>query len=421
MPKAKQKLRNLKVKEVSFVPSGDNPPARVLLFKAKPDPAPPTRRERIRKAFLELLRKARGGSSSSALEQEAARMAEAADQGADAEAGKGPGEPEIELRPDAPMDERLAALQARVAGIEEGLPPEQRVAALEARLTALADADAPDPDDPAVDPDDSDPEELDPDDPAAEPDGGPDENPKTTPAADGVPDGGKPGDSKDDDDAADAPPFAASGAGDNPPDDDEEKEPMKKFADVMAALSEADRAVVKAEIDARDAQILKLKPADPADPYAGLPDSIKKQLQDRDAEHAEMKKDLAKANRERGVAALAKQLMVKALPTKADDLAELLYEIPVEKRDQLVALIKAADEAVQRAGMLSQLGSDREGGARAGSAEATLQERVKEMRKADPRLTEASARVAAMKADPELYRQLQAEDAERVANAPRTH
>lgn len=200
-----------------------------------------------------------------------------------------------------------------------------------------------------------------------------------------------------------------------------EEEPVKKLSEILAGLPDADRAVVKAALDEsaakvteQAAEITKLKAAstEPPDPYAGLPTAVRKELEEGKAERAAMAKQLADLKVAGEREAFAKGLVFKALPGTPSEVADLIYDVPQEKRTKLVALLKAADAAAAQGGVLSTLGTDR--GDPASGALAKIEAIATELRKSNPALSIEKARTRAMQENPDLYEEAEAERRSRL-------
>lgn len=172
----KRRLRNITVKEISLVRAGDNPPARVLLFKSRePDPLPSvgerfrsalaTLRKRLgyepsaatRAEVLEEIEKAKGGlppwlQGKKPKDDAPDESADDAPDDADAEDADEPEDTE-EADPDAEDREEDKKVKKSLAAILAELPEDERavvsdaLAARDAELTKLrpAAALAPDP------------------------------------------------------------------------------------------------------------------------------------------------------------------------------------------------------------------------------------------------------------------------------------
>lgn len=203
------------------------------------------------------------------------------------------------------------------------------------------------------------------------------------------------------------------------------EEPVKKLSEILAGLPEADRAVVKAALDEGTAAVTKAKEehaaeiaklkADttPPDPYAGVPAAVRKRLEEADARNAQLEARVAKMQADGERAEFAKGLVFKALPGTPAELAELIYDVPVEKRTKLVAIVKALDAAAAQGGVLQTLGTDR-GDPAAGSALAKIEARAQEIVKAAPGTSIEKARTQAMHENPALYEEAEAERRERL-------
>lgn len=185
---------------------------------------------------------------------------------------------------------------------------------------------------------------------------------------------------------------------------------MAKTADeILAGLTDEDREVMKAQgaatATAHAAEIAKLKPA-PAtpDPLADVPEPVRKMIEkereDRAAEVAELRKshDALQAASER--AEFEKTLAVGGLAVPSSEIADLLFDVPAEKRAALVKILGAASTAAEL-GMSTPLGSDI--ATDPNGTDGKLAALAAEIRKADPTLTIEQARGEAYEQNPELY------------------
>lgn len=366
MPKATRRLRNLTIKEVSLVPHGDNPPARIVLYKAR---APRlTTRERFTH-LVGAVRKWIGDEPSEEVRKQLYDEVRSRQQGStvlDA----------LRQRMEA-LSESLQSIIWFPNDAEREQDTETLIAESVRQFADSIEADA-----------------------AALlagkiyklrvlwPDAPPEPAEFTKALSDVL-----------EDDAGDVADDSTAAGPENP---QPKEQPMaKNLAEILAGLTEADRAIVKTTIDGQAAEIVKLTPKEPVDPLAALPADVRKQLETADAERAELKKQVDEMRIEREREAFGKTLVLKALPVQIDEVVELLFGLPVEKRGKVVAILKAADEAVLRGGLLDTLGTDR--GAVAGSALQKIEERALELRKANPTISIEKARTQVLRENPDLY------------------
>lgn len=324
--KAKTRLRNLTVKEVSLVASPDNPPARVLLFKALHDPEEDARRIEEEEKGL-----------SPAERRKRARIR------AERDGKRQPGKVAKELY--------TRALQKLVEVLGHA-PSDELRSELFDDVTAFAlDAD------------------HNPAGPARTPEG----------------------------------PNMAD----------------KTFDEIVAALPDAERGAVQKVLDTQAAELKKqtdalavsaaeverLTPEEDEDPLKGVPEPVRKMIAEQastfEKRDAENKVKILKLETERDRATFAKTLdELDSLAGTQEEYVDLLFDVPAEKRDKLVAAFKAANSAA-RLGILTPLGSDR--GADEGSALGQIEAIAKEIQKLDPTKTIEQARVTAYERNPQLY------------------
>lgn len=210
----------------------------------------------------------------------------------------------------------------------------------------------------------------------------------------------------------------------------------KKLSEILAGLPEEERSVVQetlkaletkvtkaaedekaaatkyaTELSARDAEIAKLKKTEtPPDPMASLPTEIRKQWEEDRAANATLRAEVAKMQLDAQRTAFAKSLEpIEHLPVKQDDLVDMLFEVPVEKRTKIVALIKVASDLVASGRVFDTIGTDRnDPGSK--SAEAQVEALAGEMVKnSGGSVTLAKARAQVWAQRPDLVKQSEAE------------
>lgn len=179
---------------------------------------------------------------------------------------------------------------------------------------------------------------------------------------------------------------------------------------IAAAEKKAEEAAIKvADLEKRIAE----KSAEPEDAFKGLPAEVRKRIEEAEkkAEEAE------KAARDERDARLTQEFVQKAafcdgkLAIKSADLGPILkraYEGQVTKEDaaEIERVLKAAAETSKLTAVIGRDNGDD------ASAVQKIEAAAAEIRKADPKLTPAQARVEARRQNPDLAK---AEKAERAA------
>lgn len=225
-----------------------------------------------------------------------------------------------------------------------------------------------------------------------------------------------------------------------------------KKEDILAALrdvelvkdlSDADRAqiskafgieVIKATDDPKvemstAEQILKaveavLNPED-GDKWADVPEPVQKAVKglEQRLKKAEDKAATSEAHltkirdAQRRTVYIEKASAFKDLPgANPDDMAPILESLSEEHRATLTKVLMGSVEAIKLTKMFKEVGS---GEVVEGSAQAELESRVSELRKADPKLTEAGAADRVLEEDADLGRRINDEDRESAANRAR--
>lgn len=201
---------------------------------------------------------------------------------------------------------------------------------------------------------------------------------------------------------------------------------MDKKIDLSKKLSDEDRAVVEKaleaakevdELKAKVAELEKGKEPEKKEPtkeelLKDVPDSVIKLFEARDAVNkAELEKRdkiIAKLTADAEREAFEKTLDLPNIAAKRPDLAKVLFDLPPEKRDEVVKLLKAADgQVAQSAEIMKTIGVDGGGDSeRTVTAKSKMDAVVAEIRKADPKLTAEQAYAEALDRHPELYEDL---------------
>lgn len=146
---------------------------------------------------------------------------------------------------------------------------------------------------------------------------------------------------------------------------------------------------------------------------AKLPEALRSTLQKDVAKDAAnrlaMQKRLDALEEESNRASFSKTVpALKGLPITHEDLVAKLWAIKDEAvRADTLKVLQAASKAAEMGSAFRSLGSGRPDGA--GSAYGRIQSRAKEIQKADPTLTLEAARVMAMRENPELYAEYEEE------------
>lgn len=193
----------------------------------------------------------------------------------------------------------------------------------------------------------------------------------------------------------------------------------KDRAEVEAALTKAGTVEdLNTQLATANAEVTKLKEkdggeADP-DPLESLPEDVRKvvdpllksaqeEASKATTENADLRKRLDKIEQDSAREAFAKGIGdLKGLPQKRDEIVELLWTMPdAEARSTMQKNLEAAAAAARRGNLFGEIGSGM--GGDTGSAYAKIEAAATEIRKSNPKITEAQARAQAMNDNPELY------------------
>lgn len=193
----------------------------------------------------------------------------------------------------------------------------------------------------------------------------------------------------------------------------------KDRAEVEAALTKAgtveDLTTKLATATAKVAKLEEDPDADP-DPLESLPEDVRKvvdpllksaqeEATKATTENAGLRKRLDKIEADNAKESFSKGIGdLTGLPQKREDLVELLWTMTDEEaRGTMQKNLEAAAAAARRGNSIfGAIGSDL-GGDGDGSAYAKIEAAATEIRKGNPKLTEAQARAQAMNDHPELY------------------
>lgn len=144
-----------------------------------------------------------------------------------------------------------------------------------------------------------------------------------------------------------------------PPEEEEMADTVDKAAHeaVIKQLNDA-----KTQIATLTEQVTKLTPSDPEDIWKGVPDAVRKRVEESEAraKRAEEAVALEKAEREK-VLYIAKARSFTFLPVNPDDDWEVfkgLATLPPPVQERLDTLFKAADELGRQAGLTRTWGRD---------------------------------------------------------------
>lgn len=198
---------------------------------------------------------------------------------------------------------------------------------------------------------------------------------------------------------------ARAARGETMPDDVKLKEQLDKLQEQVTDLTkraeEAEAKVQKAEADVKAArgEVDELRKKYEPAPEAKLPESVQKQW---DADREELRKIREERDQDR-LLKVAGEL--SKLPAKAEEVAEVLKSVPEgEKRDALVALLKAAQEGIN---VTRELGG--EGDSNADGATAQIEKLAQELVSKGEARDIYTARTQVRKANPALKAQEAAE------------
>lgn len=138
-----------------------------------------------------------------------------------------------------------------------------------------------------------------------------------------------------------------------------------------------------------------------------LPEDVRKKIEDTE----KLAKQLQEEREEQKFADMAKQLT--NLPAKDEEIIPVLKSIKSDGEEdnveKLISILKAADEAVERANVIQkQLGQDGDG-QQGSDAWSKIESKAEECMKSNPDLTKEQAIKNIIKQDPSLYKEYQKE------------
>ena len=162
------------------------------------------------------------------------------------------------------------------------------------------------------------------------------------------------------------------------------------------------------------AELAKIKKDDEdEDPLEGVPEEVRKIVEPQlkaagerttavEKENTTLKGRLDKLEKDAERVEFAKGIGdLTGLPEKRDDMIDTLWAMPdAETRGKLQKTLEAAAAAARRGDIYGELGSGHDAG---GSAYSKIEAVAAEIRKANPKLTEAESKAQAMDQNPELY------------------
>lgn len=201
---------------------------------------------------------------------------------------------------------------------------------------------------------------------------------------------------------------------------------MKTFEELMKSLSEEDAKLIKTEVEGKDAKIAELdktnkeleknqkepiKKEEPSDEelLKSADPKIRELLEkaQSDAKTAKEEADkLKKANDEKD-AELKKELLNKeaekypSIGATKEDLIEILGSVDEKTSTLIKAIFSATNEALKDNKLMKAIGSDKDPEDK--KAMEKVEDKVSELRKADPKLTKEQATTKVLKENPELY------------------
>ena len=189
----------------------------------------------------------------------------------------------------------------------------------------------------------------------------------------------------------------------------EEAGSVEKFAKNFGNLAEM---ITKGAATA--AELAKIKKDDEdEDPLEGVPEEVRKIVEPQlkaagerttavEKENTTLKGRLDKLEKDAERVEFAKGIGdLTGLPEKRDDMIDTLWAMPdAETRGKLQKTLEAAAAAARRGDIYGELGSGHDAG---GSAYSKIEAVAAEIRKANPKLTEAESKAQAMDQNPELY------------------
>lgn len=188
-------------------------------------------------------------------------------------------------------------------------------------------------------------------------------------------------------------------------------------AEVEAALEKAGTADdLTTKLAASEAEVAKLKDPEEGDPdpLESLPEDVRKvvdpllkhatdEATKATEENAGLRKRLDKIEADNERATFAKAIGdLTGLPQKRDEIVDLLWTMTdADARATMQKNLEAAAAAARRGNVFGEIGSGM--GADSGTAYAKIEAAAEEIRKVNPKLTEAAARAQAMNENPDLY------------------
>lgn len=162
---------------------------------------------------------------------------------------------------------------------------------------------------------------------------------------------------------------------------------------------------------------LTKKADDPMEVLKSLPDGIRQTVEKAfgalDAQHKQSEKDrteavkkLIEAEKARKVdSEVTKASAFKSIPVNPKEIGEVMAKLAESDPDayaKIGALLKASDEALTKADIFREAGAS--GGSPSDGPDGELKAKAEEIKKADPKLSNAQAMAKAVKDNPEIYR-----------------
>lgn len=214
------------------------------------------------------------------------------------------------------------------------------------------------------------------------------------------------------------------------------EEKAMTFEELMKSLNDDQQAIIKAELDAKDAAALKekedalkkaeedkasvqkaldelkeevQKAAKPAeDILKSVPEEVRKMVEDAKAEaQAAVKKSQDLEDRMAKRDFIAKAATLEGLPTDADTFGPVLKNISSavpEDYKILIDVLEKAANTIKESDLFKTIGSDVDGGATS-DVTKRVETLAQELKKSDSSLTIEQARLKVLEADPNLYKQ----------------
>ena len=182
-------------------------------------------------------------------------------------------------------------------------------------------------------------------------------------------------------------------------------------AEIEVLKAAADDKKKKDEEDAKLAALANLKKSDESeDIWKGVNPAIKERVEKAEAAVAEAVAKTVAAEEKIAKADFAKRAAeLNALPTKPEEFGEVLRKIadatPAEY-ERLTEVLKSANEIIKSGKAFEEVGSGQTGAA---SGMTVIEKRAEELRKVNPSLTKEQAFVKVMETDPKLYTAAQVE------------